>query len=49
MDEGKKPRLFIKSGHIHANLTSAVEVARLYQEAQGATPGSGGKAAEAFK
>lgn len=50
MDEGKKPRLFIKEGHIHANLTSAVEVARLYQEAQGGAPGLvSNKAAEAFK
>ena len=35
IDGGRKPRLFIRDGHIHANLTSAVEVARLYSAAQG--------------
>jgi hypothetical protein len=43
--DGGKPRLFIKGGHIHANLTSAAEVARQYQEAQGQPVGS---AAQAF-
>ena len=38
MDAGK-PRLFIKHGHIHANLTGSVEVARHYQEAQGSPVG----------
>ena len=35
MIDGGKPRLFIKSGHIHANLASPVEVARHYSAAQG--------------
>jgi hypothetical protein len=48
MDEGKKPRLFIHAGHIHANLQTSAEIARRYQEAQGATPGSGSAASEAF-
>lgn len=30
-----KPRLYIKDGHIHANLTNGAEVARHYQAAQG--------------
>lgn len=45
--DGGKPRLFIKGGHIHANLTSAAEVARQYQEAQGQPVGT--SAGEAFK
>jgi hypothetical protein len=48
LDEGKKPRLFIHAGHIHANLRTSAEIARRYQEAQGAMPGSGSAAAEAF-
>ena len=35
IDENKKPRLFIKAGHLARNLTSPAEVARAYQEAQG--------------
>ena len=35
MIDGGKPRLFIKAGHIHANLASPVEVARHYSAAQG--------------
>jgi hypothetical protein len=46
--DGGKPRLFIKAGHIHMNLTSAAEAARLYQEAQGAVAGTSA-AAKAFK
>ena len=38
IDDGKKPRLYIKNGHIHANLTNPAEVSRLYQEAQGVVP-----------
>jgi hypothetical protein len=38
--DGGKPRLFIKQGHIHANLISAAEVSRHYQEAQGAPVGA---------
>jgi hypothetical protein len=34
--ENGKPRLFIKQGHIHQNLTSAVEVSKFYLIAQGA-------------
>ncbi|BAM68880.1 MAG: DUF5906 domain-containing protein [Edwardsiella phage MSW-3] len=30
-----KPRLYIKRGHIHSNLTRAVDVAQYYQAAQG--------------
>jgi hypothetical protein len=43
MLDGGKPRLFIKAGHIHSNLQSAVEIAKQYQEAQGTpviTPGN---------
>ncbi len=49
--DGGKPRLFIKQGHIHTNLTSAAEVARQYQEVQGQPVGSfgGTSAGEAFK
>ncbi len=36
IDDGKKPILFIKTGHIHANLSSPAEIARIYQESQGA-------------
>ncbi len=39
MDEGK-PRLFIKSGHINANLTNASEIAKQYQLAQQAALGN---------
>jgi len=35
MIDGGKPRLYIKVGHIHANLESPVEVARQYSLAQG--------------
>jgi hypothetical protein len=49
LDENKKPRLFIREGHIHANLTGPAEVARAYQEAQNGTAVAGGnRAAEAF-
>ena len=34
IDDNKKPRLFIKKGHLALNLTSPTEVARAYQEAQ---------------
>jgi len=33
--EGGKPRLYIRAGHIHGNLTSGAEVARCYAAAQG--------------
>jgi hypothetical protein len=35
MIDGGKPRLYIKLGHIHANLQGAAEIARHYQQAQG--------------
>ena len=35
IDAGAKPKIFIKQGHIHANLTQPSEVFRLYLEAQG--------------
>jgi len=35
MDDGKKPRLFIKKGHLAANIQSVSEVSRAYQAAQG--------------
>lgn len=37
MIDGGKPRLYIKIGHIHANLTNAADVARHYAAAQGDT------------
>lgn len=49
MDDGKKPRLFIKDGHIAGNVTTPAEVARMYQEAQGAPAATTGKAVEVFK
>jgi hypothetical protein len=33
--DGGKPRLFIKKGHIHSNLTLAAEIVRQYEQAQG--------------
>jgi hypothetical protein len=33
--DGGKPRLYIRNGHIHINLTSGAEVARLYAAEQG--------------
>jgi len=36
MDDGKKPRLFIRNGHISANIQTPIEAVRVYQEAQGA-------------
>lgn len=48
IDDNKKPRLFIRSGHISANLTSPAEVARVYQEAQGAPSENVGKASQVF-
>jgi hypothetical protein len=48
LDDNKKPRLFIRDGHIHANITSANEAARLYQEAQGAIQAAGSDAERRF-
>lgn len=49
MDDGKKPRLFIRNGHISANIRGACEVVRIYQEAQGAQTMPVGNAVEVFK
>lgn len=49
LDDNKKPRLFIKDGHIALNVTAPAEVARMYQEAQGAPAAATGKAVEVFK
>lgn len=49
MDDGKKPRLFIRNGHLSANIQGPAEVARLYQEAQSAQTSPVGNAAEVFK
>jgi len=50
MPDGKKPRLFIKIGHIANNIESPAAVAKAYEEAQSAAMvGAGtGKAAEVF-
>lgn len=48
LDDNKKPRLFIRNGHIHANITSANEAAKLYQEAQGAIQAAGTDAERRF-
>ena len=48
LDEGKKPRLFIREGHIHANAEYANDAARLYQEAQGAIQAATGDANRRF-
>jgi hypothetical protein len=37
MIDGGKPRLYIKVGHIHANLEKAADVERYYAAAQGDT------------
>lgn len=48
MDDGKKPRLFIRNGHIHdgRNVTTAADVVRLYTEAQSVA--AAGPAARVF-
>ena len=47
--EGGKPRLYIKAGHLAANnVTQAAKVLELYNEAQGYTGGAVGTAAEVF-
>lgn len=46
-DNGK-PKLFVRDGHIHRNLTSAAEVARHYTEAQLSLSGGQSGAAAAF-
>jgi len=49
MDDNKKPRLFVRKGHINCNIQGAAEVARVYQEAQGAQIMPTGNAAEIFE
>jgi len=49
MDDNKKPRLFVRKGHINCNIQGAAEVARVYQEAQGAHIVPTGNAADVFK
>lgn len=39
--EGGKPRLFIRSGHLHANLTGGAAIAQAYTEAQQGATGGG--------
>lgn len=45
MPDNGKPRLFIRAGHIHANLQTATEIAAAYTAAQSTQPG---KAAQVF-
>lgn len=47
MQENGKPRLFVKAGHLAANVTAPADIARRYQEAQGymVTPGQPGATA----
>lgn len=49
MDDNKKPRLFIRSGHIHANLQTVAEVVKVYIEAQTGAVVAAGSAADAFR
>jgi hypothetical protein len=50
MQEGGKPRIYIKADHLAANnVSSAAEVLRLYSTAQGYAGGAVGMAAEVFK
>ena len=48
MDDGKKPRLFIKIGHVNCNITEAAIVAKTYQDNQGGAAVSTGSAATVF-
>lgn len=50
MDENKKPRLYVKNGHhLALNLTSTIEIARAYQNAQCVSANADAKAGEVFK
>ena len=50
LQEGGKPRLYIKEGHVaQQNVTTAAKVLELYTAAQGYTGGAVGMAAEVFK
>jgi primase-polymerase (primpol)-like protein len=48
MPDNGKPRLFIREGHPHINLTTPKDVAAVYEAAQTAGGGPIGKVAEAF-
>ncbi len=48
MDDGKKPRLFIKIGHVNCNITEAAMVAKTYQDDQGGAGMSTGNAETVF-
>lgn len=48
IDDGKKPRLFIRKGHTAENLQGPAEVARVYQEAQGVPATATGPATQVF-
>ena len=49
IDNFKKPRLYIRAGHLSLNCTSPGEIARMYTEAQGTSPVATGKASEVFR
>lgn len=49
MDDNKKPRLFIRSGHIHANLQTVAEVVKVYLDAQTGAAATPGEASKAFQ
>ncbi len=49
IDGFKKPRLYVKGGHLSLNCASPADVARMYTEAQGTSPVATGKASEIFK
>lgn len=49
MDDNKKPRLYIKNGHLALQQEKPFEIARMYVEAQGSSVSSTGKAQEVFK
>ncbi len=49
LDLGKKSILFIKGGHISANVQRGADIARAYQDAQAAASDTSGKAAEVFQ
>ena len=48
MDDGKKPRLFIKMGHVNCNIVAAADVAKTYQDDQGGTGVTSGNAETVF-
>lgn len=48
LDDNKKPRLFIKGGHLALNLATPGEVAKAYLDAQGGQPQAVGAAVEVF-